>query len=99
MNTKTLFSVEPFEDTERCIVKYPDGTCDIMTQDEVRKNFDIPITGGEGHHGNYEAALLSLMEENDDVPGDFFSKERLPATKLTEKKRSGQFSSEDPSLF
>lgn len=99
MSTKTLFSVEPFEDTNRCIVTYPDGTCDVMTRDEVRRNFDIPVTGGDGHHSDYESALASLIDEEDDVPGDFFSKEALPVSNGSEKKRGRQFSSEDPSLF
>lgn len=99
MNSKTLFSVEQFENSNRYIVTYPDGTCDTMTLEEVRRNFDIPVTGGEGHHGDYETALASLAEAEDDVPGDFFSKSSLPAIGRGEKKRGRQFSADDPSLI
>ena len=100
MSTKNLFSVEPFENSNRYIVTYPDGTCDVMSLEEVRKNFEIPVTGGDGQYNDYEAALASLIEEeNDDVPGDFFSKVTLHVNKGEDKKRNRQFSLGDPSLF
>jgi hypothetical protein len=97
MSAKNLFSVEQFENNNNCIVTYPDGTCDIMTMKEVKSNFDIPITGGGGAHADYESALTSLME--DDVPGDFFSKEDLQGENENDKKKIRQFSSRDPSLL
>lgn len=98
MNTNMVFSIESFEESGQYIVKYPDGSCDIMSLDEIRKNFEIPIQGGEGQHKDYESAMSQLMEEEDQVPGDFFFKAKV-ASQNAAKRGKGQFASKDHSLI
>lgn len=98
MTSKYLFSIEPCGEKGRYIVTYPDGTCDIMSLSEVRKNFDIPVDEGQGDYPDYASALAEIMEEEDDVPGDFFTKNK-PLEHQHEGTRKRQFASGDSSLI
>lgn len=99
MNFQVKFSVEYFDETNHYIIKYPDGSCDIMSLEEVKKNFEIPMSGGDGQHSDYESALAYLIEEeHDQVPGDFFSKQSVTTSHGVVKTKR-QFSSDDSSLL
>lgn len=98
MSTNAIFSVESFEESNSYIVRYPDGSCDIMSLEEIKKNFEIPVQGGDGQHKDYESALAHLMDAEDQVPGDFFSKPKVYSSEKTKRTRR-QFSVEDSSLI
>ena len=69
MKKETVFAIYKVGSMDRMLVRHPDGTYDLMDEEEVKECFNV-TSNGDGEYESEEEAIIDLVGDTTIVESD-----------------------------